>query len=1148
MNERAVRPTQDTIAKQSAAGHPEHSVWVSANAGSGKTHILTERVLRLLLSGVPPQNILCLTYAKAAAAEMQQRVADRLSAWALRDEQSLEADLKAISGQAPSREKILLARTLFATALETPGGLKISTIHAFCEAALHRFPIEAGVPVDFSVIEEFEQTEMVRAARDAVLSEGLSGDSQVADAVATLFMLMSDKHIEEAVNGALGAGRELRAVLANPSMSKKNLWALLGLKKPITSAQVLRDAENNSVFSEQLASRVFELTPPDPARSRFEDKLARLNWPQPGFENLCTVFLNQDGTLSKRAVAKKIIQDKDPALADAMQAEAERLAEAIALLTKAQLVERSEALLDVMAAIQMRYEREKQRTGRLDFDDLINRFEALLASRGSADWVRYKLDSAITHILVDESQDTNPGQWSVVKLLVDDFYDGDSAVERPRTLFAVGDEKQSIYSFQGADPALFAQTGSELGLRALSAKKPWENLRFRASFRTLENILKAVDLVCKRADIRDALLSFEQPIAHESARLDKGGTVTLWPPVTMEEDSEKSDEWPLEPATGLKTAPRLLAERIAAQIRHWLDSERPLAARGRAVRAEDILILVQARRAAFKEIIRALKQAGVPTPGADQLPVTDHIVVRDLLVLGDVLLSPYDDLALATLLCSPLFGLGEDQLEKLCIGRGKESLWHRLVRHADEFTWAAKAFERLQNWRAKLDFDRPYEFFASVLFADGGLKQFHARLGEEIDDVIGEFLDLALNHEQTGQPSLQGFLASLRKRDISIKRELSESSSGGVRVMSVHGAKGLEAPIVILADATASMSRTGPVYIQDAPAPMLVHASAKAKHTPETAEYMLQAELEKQTAEYWRKLYVAMTRAEDELYITGYLPKKAPMKQHCWYEAVHDALSENCQEVEIAGEEQKGLCYPKTVMQPKPALKTEMTPSGEAPPELPGPVPAPQTIEIIRPSSVGKHDFDPAQLLATGAERLQKDAPATARQAGSAIHLLLQHLAPVAKDKRPALAKKALAQLLPGQEKLHADLEAKALNILSGPESGQLFGPNSRAELPLFVKATRAGKPVHIIGRIDRVILDDGRMLVVDFKSDAEPAKSPEAVPQPYLSQLGLYLRACESLFPDREISAAIYWTASENMMVLPRDMLLDATEKFIFS
>ena len=481
MNERAAQPTADTISKQVAAGHPEHSVWVSANAGSGKTHILTERVLRLLLAGVPPQNILCLTYTKAAAAEMQRRVADRLGAWALRDDAHLVDDLKRISAQTPSQEKLALARTLFATALETPGGLKINTIHAFCEAALHRFPIEADIPVGFSVIEEAEQIEMVRAARDAVLAGGLAGDAEVAEAVATLFTLMSDKQIEDAVNGALGAGRELKAVLADPAKSKKNLSTLLGLKKPITSTQVLSDAENNSAFFQQLANRVFALTPPDPARSRFEDKLARLDWPQPGFANLCAAFLTQKGAVPKGGFPKKIIQDEDPELADAMQAEAERLAEATALLTKARLVERSEALLDVMAAIHRRYSEEKQRTGRLDFADLIDRFETLLAVKDNAPWVRYKLDSGITHILVDESQDTNPGQWSVVKLLADDFFDGDSAVERPRTLFAVGDEKQSIYSFQGAEPAIFAQTGSELGLRAMSAKKPWKSLRFRAS-------------------------------------------------------------------------------------------------------------------------------------------------------------------------------------------------------------------------------------------------------------------------------------------------------------------------------------------------------------------------------------------------------------------------------------------------------------------------------------------------------------------------------------------------------------------------------------------------------------------------------------------------------------------------------------------
>ncbi|HHG89232.1 MAG TPA: double-strand break repair helicase AddA [Devosia sp.] len=1146
MNERAAQPTADTVSKQAAAGHPEHSVWVSANAGSGKTHILTERVLRLLLAGVPPQNILCLTYTKAAAAEMQRRVADRLGAWALRDDAHLANDLKNISAQTPSEEKLALARTLFASALETPGGLKINTIHAFCEAALHRFPIEAGVPVDFNVIEEAEQVEMVRAARDAVLAEGLSGDSHVADAVATLFTLMSDKQIEDAVNGALGAGRELKQALADPVGARANLLQLLGLQKPITSTQVLNDAENSTLFSRQLSDRVFELTPPKKDGSRFEDKLARLSWPQPGFANLCAAFLTQKGAVPKGGFPKKIIQEQDPELAEAMQAEAERLAEAMALLTKAQLVERSDALLDVMGAIHRRYRDEKQRTGRLDFADLIDRFETLLAVRDNAPWVRYKLDSAITHILVDESQDTNPGQWSVVKLLVDDFFDGDSAVERPRTLFAVGDEKQSIYSFQGADPALFGETGSELGLRAMSAGEPWADIRFRASFRTLESILEGVDLVCARPDIREALLSDDEPVLHESARVDKGGMITLWPPVETEEIGEKSADWPLVPENGVKSAPRLLAERIAAQIKCWLDEKRPLAARGRAVRADDILILVQSRGPAFKEIIRALKQAGLPTPGADRLPVTDHIVVRDLLVLGDVLLSPNDDLALATLLRSPLFGLSEDQLELLCIERGKESLWRTLAARVDEFDWAATALERLQGWRQKLDFDRPYEFFASVLFADGGMKQFHARLGEEIDDVVGEFLDLALAHEQTEQPSLQGFLAALRQRDISIKRDLSESAPG-VRVMSVHGAKGLEAPIVILADATATVSKTGPTYVKGDPTPMLVHASAGADHTTETKECLRQPDLDAQTAEYWRKLYVAMTRAEDELYVTGFLTGKRSVPEQSWYQAIHGALSEKSSEVGIAAEKQKGLRYPEIIAPPKEPVRPKTVPLEEVPVDSPDPVPAPQAIDTVRPSSVTSHEFDPADLLGNRVERLSGGGAETAKRAGSMLHLLLQHLAPIEQSRRQAVAKQALAQLLPEHEQLHNSLADKALSILSGPDQERLFGSNSRAELPLFVHAMRGGKPVRIIGRIDRVVVNGNEVLLVDFKSDAGPATSPDKVRRPYLVQLGLYLRSCESLFPDKEVSAAIYWTSNEKLMPLPKKLLVDAVPDFTF-
>src|SRR5690606_4769197 len=469
-----------------------------------------------------------------------------------------------------------------------------------------------------------------------------------------------------------------------------------------------------------------------------------------------------------------------------------------------------------------------------------------------------------------------------------DFFTGESAAQRPRTLFAVGDQKQSIFSFQGADPQVFLNAGRQYGFSAKAAHFEITPVPLQHSFRTLPGVLEAVDEVFGRPDLRAGVLA-EEGVAHRTARAEEGGMVTLWPPIQEVAEDTDPDNWPTEPPrTATQSAQRRVAERIAREIRRWLDEGRPLGPRGRAVRADDILILVQVRSVLFHEIIRALNHQGIPTPGADRLAVTSHIGVLDLMALGDVLSNSADDLQLAALLRSPLFEVSEDELLKLAQSRGDgERLYGAMA--GSSIPSVRAAYTQLEAWRNRLDFDRPFNFYAEVLYAGGGLRRMRARLGAEIDDVVAQFLELALAHEQSEQPSLLGFLAELRAREVTIKRELAESG-GGVRVMTVHGAKGLEAPIVILADAaTTERGRDRRCIYMRASPPLFIHASSKDSHVPETMEHKDDAESE-QLKEYWRKLYVAMTRAEDELYVTGYLTKQGKV-DGSWYEAISEGLA-----------------------------------------------------------------------------------------------------------------------------------------------------------------------------------------------------------------------------------------------------------------
>ena len=999
--------------------------------------------------------------------------------------------------------------------------------------------MEAGVPFDFTVIEEHDRDAMILAARESVLSGGLKG-AAATEAVETLFALMSDFVIGEAIDAALADSRRLRHVLADLEGAKARLRRLAGWRPGETRAQLRRQAVERSVFPHEDWPRLFAHLPPEPARLRnlrFVDRLYRLRHRPVDAELLFEAFLKEDWEPYKdRCVAGLT----DTAVAGAVGAEHDRLAQLAPRLRVANLVERSEALLDVLAAISRRYEGEKRARSLLDFDDLVERLAALLRDTAQGPWVQYKLDAGITHILVDESQDTNAEQWEVVNLLAREFFAGQGAVEKLRTLFAVGDGKQSIYSFQGADPSLFGTSGADFAIRAAAVGLRFSYTPLHTSFRTLPSILTAVDRVFDSDAMRDAVLA-SNTIRHFTARRETGGMVTLWPPVQAANEVPDLGEWPLEAPDMLRSAPRQVAMRIARTISSWIGEGRPLGPRGRAVRPEDVLILVQTRSSLFHELIRALIREKLPTPGADRLAVTSHIGVLDLLALGDVLLNPADELQLAALLRSPLFDVSEDELFAIAQPRPTGAgLWTALT--SSTLPSASDAGGKLREWRGRLDFERPFELFAHILYVEGGLRRFHARMGSEIDDVFAEFLDLALQHEQMENPSLQGFLAAMRSREVAIKREL-PGSAGGVRVMTVHGAKGLESPIVILADAASrpqGRQLSKPVIVRTDP-PLFIHASARKDHVEGTLAFRA-ADEAKQMQEYWRKLYVGMTRAEDELYVTGALTPgrdKGKQLKDTWYETIERALRP---ESEVVEGPEPALVYPRARPEPKPASAgAGVAPIGKAPPEL-SPLPQAEHIAIVRPSSAFAIE-DALRMLERTAEAAG-DAE-LARQRGVALHALLQHLGRIAPADWERVSARALQVLLPAAPEEHAALALKARSILTRPGLAHLFGPGSRAEVPFLANASRDGAPVRLAGRIDRLVVEPDRVLIVDFKSDAAATLDPLGVPPAYLTQLGLYALVATQLFPGLRVDAAILWTSLESLLQLPCELLAERARRF---
>jgi ATP-dependent helicase/nuclease subunit A len=885
---------------QQEASDPDASAWVIANAGSGKTHVLTQRVIRLLLAGADPAAILCLTFTKVAAAEMARRVFGTLGRWAMLPEHELRKEITAVQGGAPTAQEVQRARRLFATALETPGGLKIQTIHAFCEKLLHQFPFEANVAGQFSVLDDSAARALISQARSVVINKAAAEpESRLGRAMRHLAENATDMQIDGALDAVIAARGPIRlwmdrsaadGGLGDVDDSLSDLRRRLGLKPDETEQALCREICSASGWDcgdcSELASALATDNNCDRAAGLALLAIHAARDTPTETDRRLDFFLTSDssGWRSRSGPHRfsRAARDERTGLKDSFVAEAERLLQLVKRLDLARAHAATEALLVVGDAILQAYHESKRQSGMLDFADLIAKTRNLLSRADASAWVLYKLDRRIEHILVDEAQDTSPDQWAIVQALAEDFFSGAGAARSGRTIFAVGDDKQSIFGFQGAAPRMLAEMRGFFETRVREAGEAFVARPLYLSFRSTREVLKAVDEVFK--DDRATLITASDYVAHASHRDSEPGHVAMMPRIVRPKIEEPED-W-TTPFDAPSAAETDLSRRIADEIVRLKKAPLPS---GKHLRDGEILVLVRKRDAFANAMNRALRERGIATAGADRIPVATHIVVQDLLALADVMLLPQDDLQLAALLKSPLAGLSDDELTAIAVGRGRRSLWSALK--AAEGEAARNAAETLRRYLAMADQVTPFRFFAIVLGPDGGRRRFRARLGGEVDDVLDAFLSQALAYEGLEAPSLQGFVRFIRANESDIKRE-AEDAATGVRVMTVHGAKGLEADVVFLVD-------TGGLVVVPAQREKLVPIGA-GHHDPaflwrRNAECAPDAQRaadaitdENTKAEYLRLLYVAMTRARDVLYVAGIRGERTP--DECWYSVVERAL------------------------------------------------------------------------------------------------------------------------------------------------------------------------------------------------------------------------------------------------------------------
>ena len=1129
---------------QLVASDPAVSAFVAASAGSGKTKLLTDRLLRLMLSGAAPERIQCLTFTKAAAAEMSLRLQRTLGKWVTVPQADLCAELARLRVE-PSPAACQAARALFAKVLDLPGGMRIGTIHAFSQSLLRRFPLEAAISPHFQLVDDRDADDALTEAHEDMLTG--AGTPAMQHALRTIAGLASADAFGGHVKTLQSDRARLDAALQLGDELERAQRRVLGVTAPDEQSLIagavqwlgeggLRDAArivlaSGSAGAAERAAGILDWL------SQEADRRAE-NW-----ADWCGLFLTALGEpRGGRALVNKKLAEARPDLLDRYQEEAVRILEVEDGRRAIRLAAVSGALALLAGPVARGYRRRKEDAGLLDYDDLIDRTRTLLFDPGAA-WVLYKLDGGLDHLLLDEVQDTAPQQWRIAHALTEEFFAGAGARDHKRTVFAVGDRKQSIYSFQGADTAEFDRSHDELARRVAASGQVFEDVGLDVSFRSTQPVLTLVDAVFTDPVARPGVVAARETLTHFADRAGHAGLVELWP-LAPQPDPPPHQPWTVPERNQSQTSARqLLADALADWIAQRTNGSELLESKGRTLTAGDVLILVRRRDAFARALVRALKTRGVPVAGLDRLMLTDQPAVQDLMALADALLLPSDDLTFGCFLTSPLGGLTDDELGGLAIDR-PGSLWDALRGRSDERPSWRRAADFFAQLLRRVDYIPPYALFAEALGPLGGRARVFARLGPEAAEPVDELLNAALTYAGRHPPSLQGFLHWLRRSGAEVKRE-PEAAGNQVRIMTVHGAKGLQAPLVIVPDTSALPKEDGSiVWAEDSLTARPVPLWAPRKEFRCSAlDRLRTAGRQQQMEEHNRLLYVALTRAEDRLLVCGWQNRHA-VREDCWHSMIMRGFEAAGAERERFGPwagEVLRLGSPQSI----PAETRTASPrvdQTEALPawigSAPGWMPTPPPEEPARPVPLAPSRPEGVELgpvPAADSPLAERDGGGHRFRRGQLIHSLLQHLPSVALAARRDASVRFLDRpghgLPPGEAERIAN---EVMAVMAHPDLWPLFGPDSRAEVPL---TGVVGNAV-VGGLVDRLVVLPDRVLVADFKTNRRTPARVRNTPVMYLRQMASYRAVLRAVFPGRAVRCALVWTREARVAMLPDEML----------
>ncbi len=1033
---------------QKQASDPYKSVWVSASAGTGKTKIFTDRVLRLLISGAQFSEILCITYTKVASSEMQLRIMKRLEYFANISTEKLKNELSLLVDHEVTNEEIDRAKSLYMQILSSKNNINAYTIHALCEKIVRSFSFELGINPAFEVIEDLQTAIVLSEIKKDIFCSG--ENIQITD------FFLSNFH-ESILDNIIKDIIAQKNKFLNLFITKTEFTKLSHSHK-----DALSEAYNRLI--EKLLSFSLSVSRTDLKKIFFTDcgsKRKNISNMKPGAieEELYYALTNNS---SLKSVLFEFQNE-------------------IALLEESKNIEEIRNYSNLICSLAKifldKYEKYKKENSLVDFDDLILMTKSLLNDHNMENWILCKLDHNICHLLVDEAQDTNPDQWSIANSIIQLFYHHD---RMHNSIFVVGDPKQSIFSFQGADLEYFYLMNDRLRDSSLERDKEFKNITLEYCYRSGAAILDVVYRVFNDIKTRDASL-----FAAENPKIlpfrNSHAIVELWP--LIKKESEKED------ISNIAT----LARKIAIFIKDQIDSGRIMPATKLPAHECDFMILVRKRDEFAFELINQLKSCNLSVDSMDRISLHDSLAARDLISIAKFALLPNDDLNLASMLKSPIIGISDPELYDISRQRNKLSIWEYLndINHhsldiLNKLILVHKTTSLSNFFTIILDYFSLREILET----------------NENKEVIAELVAKSIDYARTMENCLQSFIWYFENNEITVKKSLGLSDK--IRIMTIHGSKGLQAPIVIIAD-NSLVPTNMDLFIWHEEE---LYASRKdSKNSPFFCN-LKEQQKQKMLQEYIRLLYVAMTRAEDHLIICGYSSKKLP-DDNCWYNLIYNSMANYAKNDEFGN-----LIYELGADQIEfVTIRDERLRVGDLRQVQNSKWIISEYIlnKIINPNinnSAASPLFNFEHLnYALVFHKILEDG------------IKLQNLSLL--NKHPLIA--TLPDKL--QEKIHKNID----KLLGDQNFLELIAGEIKLELDIGINHEGNIK----FARIDMLVIADESITIVDYKSDAHPAEEYRYLPSSYIDQLNLYRHIIQKLYPKHKIICKIFWLETANFMII---------------